>query len=147
MYTGDDLCHSSSIEIDAPAELAFDYLSDGVAQGDWTLGSMQRKKIEHDLFSGISIFNGNELFIRIDADRERFMIYYHVGMDRDNLQPRNVVRVLPGSMIGTAGNTCRVTLLSWRDASADDDKWKMICISHETEMFIIKNRVEEKNGG
>ena len=146
MYTGDELCHSSSVEIDAPAGLAFDYLSDGVAQGDWTLGSMQRKKLDNDLFSGISIFNGNELFIRIDADRERFMIYYHVGMDKSNLQPRNVVRILPGPMIGKAENTCRVTLLSWRDASSDDDKWKLLCVSHETEMFIIKNRVEEIKG-
>lgn len=146
MYTGDELCHSSSIEVNAPAEVAFNYLSDGVAQGDWTLGSMQRKQLDADLFSGVSIFNGNELFIRIDADRARLMVFYHVGTDRKNLQPRNVVRVIPGTVIGKTEAVCLVTLLSWRDSTAGDEKWKLTCVSHETEMFIIRNRIEEIAG-
>jgi hypothetical protein len=143
MYTGDTNCHSSSCRVDVNAQLAFDYLSDGVAQGDWTLGSMNRKKIGDDLYSGISIFNGAELYIRIDADPSRFCIYYHVGLDQDNLQPRNMVRVLPGSVLDRTDDECLVTLLTWRSSSADDDKWKLTCVSHETEMFIIKNRLEQ----
>lgn len=143
MYTGDTRCHSSTIVVSASTSVAFDYLADGVAQGDWTLGSMERKKIGDHLYSGISIFDGAELFVRIDVDADRLVIYYHVGVDVENLQPRNVVRVLPGAVVGENDDTCLVTLLSWRSAVADDAKWKLLCVSHETEMFIIKNRIEK----
>lgn len=143
MYTGDTHCHSSTCQVNVQARAAFDYLSDGVAQGDWTLGSMQRRKIGNDLYSGISLFSGAELFVRIDADPDRLVIFYHVGTDIDNLQPRNVVRVIPGSVVDKTDDECLVTLLSWRSASADDDRWKLTCVSHETEMFIIKDRLEQ----
>ncbi len=142
MYTGDKYCHSSSIEVNIDTGTAFKYLSDGVAQGDWTLGSMQRKKIGDNTYSGISLFNGDELFIQIEADPEKLIIYYHVGLDLENLQPRNVVRIVPGPVLGKADTVCLITLLSWRSAVADDAKWKLTCVSHETEMYIIKNRLE-----
>ena len=142
MYTGDEYCHSSTIEVSIDTDTAFNYLSDGVAQGDWALGSMQRKKTGENTYSGISIFNGDELSIRIEPDPEKLIIYYHVGPDLENLQPRNVVRIVPGPVVGKAGNVCLVTLLSWRSAAADDAKWKLTCVSHETEMYIIKNRLE-----
>ena len=75
MYTGDVSCHSSTCEVAAAASYAFDYLSDGVAQGEWTLGSMQRRKIGDNLYSGTSIFNQLELFVRIEADPDRLMIF------------------------------------------------------------------------
>ena len=142
MYTGDRYCHSSSIVVNVDPLAAFNYLSDGVAQGDWALGSMERKRLEENLYSGISIFTGDELFIRIEADQDKLVIYYHVGIALDKLQPRNVVRILPGAVIDKSDDCCLVTLLSWRSDAADDDRWKLTCVSHETEMFIIKNRLE-----
>jgi hypothetical protein len=142
MYTGDTICHTSTIQVNVRAKSAFDYLSDGVAQGDWTLGSMERRQIDDDLFSGTSIFSGAELFIKIDTDPSRLIIYYHVGLEMDKLQPRNMVRVIPGSVLGKTDDVCLVTLLTWRSDNVDDDKWKLTCVSHETEMFIIKNRLE-----
>ena len=142
MYTGDTICHTSTIQVSVRAKSAFDYLSDGVAQGDWTLGSMERRQIDDYLFSGTSIFSGAELFIKIDADPSRLIIYYHVGLDMDNLQPRNMVRVIPGAVLGKTDEVCLFTLLTWRSDNVDDDKWKLTCVSHETEMFIIKNRLE-----
>jgi hypothetical protein len=143
MYTGDVRCHSSTIQVNAPTDVAFEYLSDGVAQGDWTLGSMNRRKLGDNLYSGNSIFDDAELFVRIDVDADRLMIYYHVGMDIEDLQPRNVVRIVSGKMLGENEDSCFVTLLSWRSALADDNRWKQLCVSHETEMFIIKNRLEK----
>lgn len=143
MYTGDTICHSSTCEVQATTNIAFDYLSDGVAQGEWTLGSMERRKIGDNLYSGVSIFDEVELFVRIDADADRLMIFYHVGTDKSQLQPRNVIRIIPGSVINKTDDICLVTLLSWRSANVDDDRWKLTCVSHETEMFIIKNRIEQ----
>ncbi len=144
MYTGDTLCHSSSCEIRACAQEAFDYLSDGAAQGEWALGSMKRRRIDTNLYSGISIFDNAKLYVRIDADADRFIIFYHVGQDVSRLQPRNVIRIVPGSVIGMTDEICLVTLLSWRDAGVDENRWKLTCVSHETEMFIIKNRIEQR---
>jgi len=146
MYTGDELCHSSSIEARVPVDVAFDYLSDGLAQGEWALGSMNRRKLDENLYSGVSLFNGAELFVRIEADREHLLIYYHVGTDRKALQPRNVVRIVPGEVVGRKADVCLVTLLTWRDVSAAEEKWKLTCVSHETEMFIIRDRLEKLSG-
>ena len=146
MYTGDPFCHSSTCEVMVPAMQAFNYMSDGVAQGDWTLGSMERRKLEEHLYTGKSIFNHAQLYIRIDADPERLVILYHVGRDKAALEPRNFVRIVPGPVIGAAEDSCLVTLLSWRHKTADDDQWKLTCVSHETEMYIIKNRLEQGAG-
>ena len=143
MYTGDTICHSSSCRVKVNALVAFNYLSDGVAQGDWTLGSMNRRKIGDNLFGGISMFNQAELFIKIEADPEKLVIFYHVGMQPEKLQPRNVVRVVPGAVIDNNDDECVVTLLTWRSDNVDDDRWKLTCVSHETEMYIIKNRLEQ----
>jgi hypothetical protein len=140
--TDDKSCHSSTVQIKATTEVAFNYLSDGVAQGDWALGSMRRERIGDHLYSGTSIFNGAQLLVRIDADKERLMIYYHVGAEIDSLQPRNIVRIVPGEVVGKDESTCLVTLLSWRNYQTDEDRWKLTCLSHETEMFIIKDRIE-----
>ena len=39
------LFHGSTIVVAVPAETAFAYLSDGLKQSDWALGSMQRERI------------------------------------------------------------------------------------------------------
>lgn len=144
MYTGDTLCHSSTCEVNAEARHAFSYLSDGVLQGEWTLGSQQRECIGDNLFKGLSIFDGGPLYVRIDADPDKLIILYHIGSDDADLQPRNMIRILPGPVIGKTDEQCLVTLLSWRDAAMPDDKWKLKCVSHETEMYIVKNRIEQR---
>lgn len=145
MYTGDLICHTSSIEVDAGAQQAFDYLSDGVAQGEWALGSVDRERIGEHLYKGVSTFDGAELFIEIEADPKTLIILYHIGQDREaGLQPRNMIRVVAGPVVGKGDQTCVVTLLSWRPEGMPDERWKLICVSHETEMFIIKNRIESR---
>jgi hypothetical protein len=39
-------------------------------------------------------------------------------------------------------DTCVVTLMAWRSAFMDDLRWKQLCVSHESQMFIIKARIE-----
>ena len=59
--------HAASIEVAVPAETAFAYLSDGLKQGDWTLGSWNRENAGDGLFRGTSLFNGADTFVRITA--------------------------------------------------------------------------------
>jgi hypothetical protein len=142
MDVTDRLCHTSSIEVNCPAEVALAYLADGLKQGDWTFGSWERRQIGDNLFAGTSLFDRRETFVRIRPDRANLLVYYDVGVDPGDLRTLNVIRVVPGTVTGRDPRGCVVTLMTWRTAQASDAAWLQLCASHETEMFIIKNRLE-----
>jgi hypothetical protein len=147
MDISDPFCHTASIEVTRPADMVLDYISDGLKHSDWTLGSLERRDEGDGLYSGISIFNGNKLYIRLHTDRENRFVIAHVGPSESELQPTNVLRVMPGPMLGLASNTCVVSFMTWRKSAMSADQWRMVCSSHETEMFIIKDRLEKMNIG
>jgi hypothetical protein len=37
---------------------------------------------------------------------------------------------------------CLVTLISWRAEGMSDSRWRRLCVSHETQMYIIKHMIE-----
>jgi len=137
-------CHTCSCVVEVPAMAAWEYMSDGMKQAEWTFGSMDRRKVGDHLFVGTSMFDNSKIYIRIDADRERLMVYYYLGPDPENLQPRNVARIMPGNQLGSDAETCLITLMAWRSSFMSDDRWKQLCVSHETQMFIIKARLERR---
>lgn len=138
----DNYCHTCTCEVEVSANHAFSYMSDGMKQGEWTFGSWDRRQVGDNLFVGTSMFDNKDTYIKIDADPERFLIYYHIGSDPDSLKARNMVRVVPGSEIGGEANRCLVSLIAWRSSFMSDARWKQLCVSHETQMFIIKTRIE-----
>ena len=141
----DAYCHSCTCEVAATAEQAFAYMSDGMKQGEWTFGSWNRRHAGENIFVGTSMFDNKDTYIKIDADPERLLIYYHIGPDPEHLQARNMVRIVPGPQIGCEADMCLVTLLAWRSSFMNDARWKQLCVSHETQMFIIKTRIEAIN--
>lgn len=143
----DPYCHSCTCRVTAPAEEAFAYLSDGIRQGEWTFGSLDRRQIGENLFVGTSMFDREETCIEIDADPERLLIRYSIGPDPEHLEARNMARIVPGEELGMAPECCLVTLLAWRSAFMDDARWKQLCVSHETQMFIIRKRLEGAHNG
>jgi hypothetical protein len=138
----DHYCHTCSCAVDAPARQAFNYMADGIKQGEWTFGSWDRRQVGDQLFVGRSMFDDKETFIRIDADEEHLVIYYGIGEDPEHLQMRNMARIVRGQDLGWEDSRSLVTLLAWRSAFMNDDRWKQLCVSHETQMFIIKARIE-----
>lgn len=142
MDISDHYCHTCSCAVDAPARQAFNYMADGIKQGEWTFGSWDRRQVGDQLFVGRSMFDDKETFIRIDADEERLVIYYGIGEDPEHLQMRNMARIVRGQDLGWEDSRSLVTLLAWRSAFMNDDRWKQLCVSHETQMFIIKARIE-----
>ncbi len=138
----DNYCHTCTCEVEATADQAFSYMSDGMKQSEWTFGSWDRRHLGDNLFVGTSMFDNKDAYIKIDTDPERFLIYYHIGADPDHFQARNMVRVVPGPEIGREANMCLVSLIAWRSSSMSDSRWKQLCVSHETQMFIIKPRIE-----
>ncbi|HXP30758.1 MAG TPA: hypothetical protein VN832_06690 [Stellaceae bacterium] len=140
----DPFCHTSSIDVAVPAEIAFDIMADGVRQGEWALGSWRRREVEPGLFVGTSLFDGKETWVRIHADRARLAIDYEVGRSRDGLSFRNAARVVPGALLGRAPQSSVVTLMTWRTAAQSDQAWQQVAVTHETEMFLIKGLLERR---
>jgi hypothetical protein len=138
----DRYCHSASVEVNVPAETAFAYMSDGIRQGEWTLGSWNRRALGDNLFVGTSLFDGSETYVRIESDPELLLVDYHVGPAPDSLRPVNSARIVPGPSLGRAEGTCIVTLQRWRPADETDELWTQRGQAFNTEMFMIKGRLE-----
>jgi hypothetical protein len=138
----DPFCHSSSIKVDIPAEAAFEIMSDGVEQGRWAWGSVDRTEVEPGLFLGHSIFTGLDCYVRLHVDRARLLVDYDVGATKEAMQFRNMSRVIPGDHLKIGTGSCVVTLLSWRLSTQSDAAWAQFGCIHEAEMFLIKGLLE-----
>lgn len=143
----DPYCHTASIEVAAAPETAFGWMADGLRQGEWALGSLNRKAVGDGLFRGHSWFDDSDTFIRIAVDRERLMIHYEVGRSPDALLPRTVARVVPGVVAGLPEGRCLVTLMVWRDMGLPEERWRQQCIVHKAEMYRIRHLVESGGAG
>ncbi len=138
----DPYCHSSSILVERPAEVAFEIMADGLKQGNWAWGSAGRTEVEPGLFLGHSIFTGRQTYVRLHVDRPRLMVDYDVGPSKEAMQFRNMSRVIPGALLKRGDGNCVVTLLSWRLSTQSDDDWTQFGCIHEAEMFLIKGLLE-----
>jgi hypothetical protein len=136
------LAHAATLRIEAEAEVAFDFLADPLRLGRWSLGCFDTGPAgSAGLFSGVSLYDGSRAWFRIDADRARYVIDYHVG-DAVSQAPRISARVVPGPVCGLCSTSCYVTLMAWRTAGMDDDRWARLCAAHEAEIWLIKAQIE-----
>ncbi|MBP1846551.1 hypothetical protein J2046_004828 [Rhizobium petrolearium] len=138
----DPHCHSSSVMVNRPAVAAFELMSDGLKQGQWAWGSLNRIEVEPGLFCGTSTFTGKPTYVRLHADRARFQVDYEVGASREAMQFRNMSRVIPGELLRMGPDRCVVTLLTWRLETQTDAEWIQFGTIHEAEMFLIKGLLE-----
>jgi hypothetical protein len=137
-----ELAHAASVEIAVPAERAFAYLADGMKQGQWALGSWNRRPAGDGLFAGDSLFDGSELLVRLDAHPERLLVEYHVGRTPDTLRPLVWGRVVPGPVVGLDESRCVLTLVIWRSAGDSDELWELLGHTFPTEVQMIRGRLE-----
>jgi hypothetical protein len=136
-----DLAHATTLRVDVEAQAAFDFLADPLRLGRWSLGCFDTKPESAGLYSGVSLYDGSRAWFRIDADRTRCLIDYHVG-DAASQVPRISARVVPGSVCGLGPNSCYVTLMAWRTAGMNDDRWARLRAAHEAEIWLIKTQIE-----
>ncbi len=142
MSDPDPHCHTATIFVEAEPEKAFEFMADGVKGGKWAIGSWDRREVGDNLFAGTSLYDGTEIFVSVYGDRERLIVDYGAGTDPQDLPVRTMARIIPGPTVGRAEGTCMVSLVSWRLDRMDDDRWRRLCVSHETEMYIIKGLIE-----
>jgi hypothetical protein len=140
----DPHCHSSSVTVARPAEVAFALMADGVNQGRWAWGSFDRAEVSPGLFKGRSVFTGKDTYVRLHVDRPRFVVDYEVGASPETMQFRNMSRVIPGGLLKLGDDKCVVSLLTWRLATQSDAEWEQFCCIHEAEMFLIRGLLERE---
>jgi hypothetical protein len=138
------LCHAATAPVSAPAKQAFAFMADGVKLGRWALGCLDTKEIEPGLFAGRSQFTGGIGYVRIAADPALLNVDYHVGAARNALSHQNTARIIAGAALGRAADSCMVTLIAWRTAGMSDDDWRLICATHESEIYVVKSMIERE---
>jgi hypothetical protein len=141
IYT-DELCHTASVEVEVPAAVAFEYMADGIRQGEWTLGSWNRVALSDNLFKGTSLYDGSETYVRIVPNRDLLIVDYHIGKSAENLRPINSARIIDGPSIGRDEGACIVTLMRWRPGGESDAEAARRSVGFNAEMFMIKGRLE-----
>jgi hypothetical protein len=136
------LAHCVSALINVAPGAAFDFLSDGMNQSYWALGSWNRREVEDGIYAGTSLFDGSELFIRLNPNSGLRIVDFETGPSPDVLRHTVEARVIAGETLGRARDTCVVTLTIWRAEGVDDRTWDLLAHSFATEIQMIKGRLE-----
>lgn len=140
-----DFAHMTTLRVDAPAERVFDFLSDPIRLGRWSLGCFQTEAAEQPgVFTGLSLFDGGRGWYSIEADRPRLAIDYLVGAP-DRLVRRIAARIMDGPPLDHPAGSCLVSLMAWRPANMGEERWRRLCASHEAEIWLIKAQIEASN--
>lgn len=134
--------HITSIIVKRAADSVIAFMADEKKLHRWSFGTWETEISPDGLVTGTSIFDGSKLLVRIDADAARFSIDYLIGADPAKLVPRINVRVVPGDRLGLDSGSCVLTFIAWRAAAMDDDRWRRLTASHEFEVVLIKNLIE-----
>jgi hypothetical protein len=117
-------------------------MSDAAKLNRWSFGTWETEIAPDGLVRGTSIFDGANILVRIDADPSKLAIDYHLGQAPDALVPRIHVRIVPGSRLGLEVPSAVLTFLAWRAAAMTDDRWHRLKVSHDFEVVLIKNLLE-----
>lgn len=138
------LAHCVSTVIDVEPDAAFAYLSDGMNQSHWALGSWNRREVGNGVYAGTSLFDGSELFIRLSPRSDLMIVDFETGPSPDALRHSVEARVIAGETLGRGSDTCVVTLTIWRAEGIDDATWDLLGHSFATEIQMIKGRLERR---
>ena len=142
MPVDDANAHSASIGVDVHADVAYAFLADGMNQSYWALGSMERRDLGDHLYVGTSMFDGEELYVRLRPNPELRLVDYFLGTDRDRLAHLVESRVIAGEELGRPEGTCVITNTHWRPEDATEEEWTMTYYLWKTEVYLIRGHLE-----
>ncbi len=98
---------------------------------------------DESLLCGDSLFDGRTGYAGVRVRPAEGTIEYRVGDAPDRLGTARIhARVCAGETLGYEPGTCLVALLAWRPADMDDARWTRLCATHETEIELIRARLE-----
>ena len=138
----DGHAHICSVAIDRPASDAMAFLADPEKLSSWAVGMGETTVHPGGAIEGAFPGTGAPIWARIDADPGRGTILFHLGSDPGSLVPRIMVRVVPGSALGSHPESCVVSLVAWRQDTMDDGRWEGLKSGHEREILDLKRLIE-----
>lgn len=133
---------SVSAVVAIEAKEAFAFLADGMNQRYWALGSWDRRQLDEDLYAGNSLFDGSELLIRVVPQPDLLLVDFETGTSPEKLDHHVEARVIPGLTLGHPSDHCLLILTVFRGAGMDDALWTRFWHVFETEIHMIKGRLE-----
>ena len=144
MILTDDRCYTVTIETKVTAEVLLKFISDPNKLGEWALGSSKPiKSLGDGVYSGTSLFDDEATSFRINVYQRFNQVDYEVGYLGGQLLPWIVGRVTPGPVVGLDSGHSLLTMMAWRHKDWSDEDWRLVCVSHETEVFLIRHLVEK----
>jgi hypothetical protein len=134
--------HSVTIEILKNWEFAYEFLCEPLNLGKWALGCQKVEQTSEDgVYSGISLFNKEKGYFKLEVNKNWRIIDFHVG-NSEIFVPRISIRIIPGEYYAASESVCMITLDAWRNADMSDARWHQLCVCHETEVFLLKSLIE-----
>jgi hypothetical protein len=147
-----DFAHCVTALVNVPAAKAFEFLADPLSLGTWSLGCMRIQAAQSGAagepagpYIGTSLYDDSPASFDVRSHPELLTIDYFVG-DAGNLKPRNSVRIIAGDTCDLPDGQCYVSLMAWRPSRMSDDRWAQLCAAHDAEIWIIKARIEGREG-
>ena len=134
--------HITSITVNSAAEDVFERMADAASLHRWSFGTWKTEIAADGLVLGTSLFDGSRIYVRIDRDKVRLIIDYHLGADATKLVPRIQLRVVPGSHLGLGDDQSVLTFIAWRSETMDDERWRRLTAAHEMEAVLVKSLIE-----
>jgi hypothetical protein len=144
-----DFAHCVTALVNVRAAKAFEFLADPLSLGTWSLGCMRTQAAKSGAvagpYIGTSLYDDSPASFDVRSHPELLTIDYFVG-DAGNLKPRNSVRIIAGDTCDLSEAQCYVSLMAWRPSRMADDRWAQLCAAHDAEIWIIKARIEGREG-
>lgn len=136
------VAHCATVLVEVRAEVAFAFMADPLSLGAWSLGCMRiRATDEKGVYTGVSLFDDSQAWVRLEPHPELLLIDYLVGTAGD-LKSRISARIVAGEACEMGTHRCYVSLFAWRPATMSDERWQRLCASHDAEIWLIKSRLQ-----
>ncbi len=143
MILTDNMCCTATIEVNIDADKLLRFISDPIKLGEWAYGSFRPiEAVGNNVYSGTSLYDGGKTSFRINVYEKFHQVDYEVGYLGGELLPWIVGRVIPGPVVGLESGKSLVTLMAWRHKDWSDEDWRLVCASHEAEVFRLRYLAE-----
>ena len=136
------ISHTVATKCAVPAQSAYAFMANPLSVGLWALGCWDAELVGENLYAGTSLFDGEKTYVQIWADDAHMIVDFAVGIDPAELELRISARVVRGQELKYGEHCSIVTLTAWRSNDMTDDRWHRLCVSHETEIYLLRNQVE-----